>query len=1052
MHIKKHTNDLLDLIKYAQRDKTIELEMIVKEQFEKNITNEMFNSVISRLKGSRNIKLDEKRETIDISFKDDYENIRVSIHGQENITNYCLTNDIKSIDPNYVIYMKKIPIRYVNVNDYNIKFNLKRETILSSKDRDVIDININWSKLSKFFRYKKRMTYKTDDNLFNYDLTVIKTSTKKSIRTDNKIYKRSGVKDYMKKYVVKPPYVTNLDEWFSKLNPSDDVELIGKKMDIMVSSKTLKKSNVFDNQQSYEVELEYIGNKIKHKLDNTNILMKMLQNTINILQAIQKSYYIISESEKKLVTDTYKSIMGDYKFKGPQNVTLELKHVIERDYPEYSNAITIRKGYTVTDKADGERNLMIVVENGDIYLMNRKNTIKTIGAKCLPLANSIFDCEYLVKDKYGKNVNYLMLFDIYFINNKDLRNRILNRSKEEQIEGKIDESRLEIMDECMKIFDKSLEIAKTNNLEISKKKFYYGDDDDYSEEINSILINLNSKLVLYEKDSEEYAQTLDQIKSYKRDTKIFDEAKKVYEKEYPYKIDGLIFTPRNLKVGEMPGTEQKNMFDGRWYRCFKWKPPEENTIDFLVKFKKDPENEKNDLITYKTINDNVIEFKILVLHVGYNPEIHTKFNSCRVLNENLSFESSYSPAIFQPFQPYIKEIHYAYLQSQNGNVYCDDKNIILENNIVEFSYNPNAEFCWSPLRVRDTLKPNDFVTATNVWSSIHNPVTQKMINSGNINVPDNIYYTLNKKRGDRKSKSLNDFHSYVKKQLIITNTIGDRNVLDLGVGKGGDLNHLIDAKCNILVGIDDIFDNLSNPDNGMCNRILSKSADNKENNILTNSLSIWANVQKDIISGNAGNDELNKYYLDVIYGNITLDQISNSKLRQFYNIGNIDSGFGFDLVSVQFAMHYFFKNSKMLNNFLNNVSKSLKSGGRFIGTCFDGKKVFDKLGKSNNIGVPKLWTIKKLYEENMFKDNESSLGYEIEVFNESIGASIKEFLVNFDFLIEKAKEYNLELIEINSFSTIFESVNKKEYGSMKDMSDELKEYSFLNNAFVFEKK
>ena len=72
----------------------------------------------------------------------------------------------------------------------------------------------------------------------------------------------------------------------------------------------------------------------------------------------------------------------------------------------------------------------------------------------------------------------------------------------------------------------------------------------------------------------------------------------------------------------MPGTQQKNMFDGRWYKCFKWKPPEENTIDFLVKFKKDPDNEKNDLITYKTIGGKVVEIKTLVLYVGYNPEIH----------------------------------------------------------------------------------------------------------------------------------------------------------------------------------------------------------------------------------------------------------------------------------------------------------------------------------------------------------------------------------------------------------------------------------------------
>ena len=55
--------------------------------------------------------------------------------------------------------------------------------------------------------------------------------------------------------------------------------------------------------------------------------------------------------------------MDDYKFRGPQNVTLELKHVVEREYSEYADANTIRKGYTVTDKADGERNLMIVSKN-----------------------------------------------------------------------------------------------------------------------------------------------------------------------------------------------------------------------------------------------------------------------------------------------------------------------------------------------------------------------------------------------------------------------------------------------------------------------------------------------------------------------------------------------------------------------------------------------------------------------------------------------------------------------------------------------------------------
>ena len=51
----------------------------------------------------------------------------------------------------------------------------------------------------------------------------------------------------------------------------------------------------------------------------------------------------------------------------------------------------------------------------------------------------------------------------------------------------------------------------------------------------------------------------------------------------------------------------------------------------------------------------------------------------------------------------------------------------------------------------------------------------------------------------------------------------------------------------------------------------------------------------------------------------------------------------FDVVSSQFAIHYFFENKTSLGNFLQNVSDNLKTGGYFIGTCFDGKRVFDSL-------------------------------------------------------------------------------------------------------------
>ena len=63
---------------------------------------------------------------------------------------------------------------------------------------------------------------------------------------------------------------------------------------------------------------------------------------------------------------------------GPQPTTLEMKHVIRKNFSDYSNVLSIRRNYCVTDKADGERNLLFVLSNESAYMINRKNEIKTI--------------------------------------------------------------------------------------------------------------------------------------------------------------------------------------------------------------------------------------------------------------------------------------------------------------------------------------------------------------------------------------------------------------------------------------------------------------------------------------------------------------------------------------------------------------------------------------------------------------------------------------------------------------------------------------------------
>ena len=91
--------------------------------------------------------------------------------------------------------------------------------------------------------------------------------------------------------------------------------------------------------------------------------------------------------------------MKDYRFNGPMNVSLTVQEVLEKNYEDYKNSVSIRKGYSVTDKADGERNLLIILKDGEMYLLNRKNYLRKLNAKCVELASSIFDTEYLMKNK-----------------------------------------------------------------------------------------------------------------------------------------------------------------------------------------------------------------------------------------------------------------------------------------------------------------------------------------------------------------------------------------------------------------------------------------------------------------------------------------------------------------------------------------------------------------------------------------------------------------------------------------------------------------------------
>jgi hypothetical protein len=174
-----------------------------------------------------------------------------------------------------------------------------------------------------------------------------------------------------------------------------------------------------------------------------------------------------------------------------------------------------------------------------------------------------------------------------------------------------------------------------------------------------------------------------------------------------------------------------------------------------------------------------------------------------------------------------------------------------------------------------------------------------------------------------------------------------------------------------------------------------------------------------------------------------------------------------------------FENKGTFYNFIRNVAECTKLYGYFIATCYDGRTIFNMLkrkqeGESREIYVDdkKVWSITKQYDATTFEDNESCLGYKIDVYQDSINQTLPEYLVNFEFLKKTMHMYGFELIDKNEarmmhlpngsgmFNELFDAMeyevrrNNDKSADYKDalrMANYEKDISFLNRYFVFKK-
>jgi hypothetical protein len=1022
-------------------------------------------------------------------------NIRAEITGVDLIQEYCKTNSIQhllnlpstlSASANKVMFTQKlqIPIKdddekgakfhAVDNNDFRFRVGYQYENEWgphSELVRGIIDTK-NWSDSKKIFRHLNRVRFSHKTLPIFADITIIRSSAK-----------------------------------------------TGGRKQIMIPQYTIQEAKVFQEPESYEVELEIDNSKVGvgMKYSEVEKLLEDARKGIRIiLSAIQGTNYPIGEQEMRRVIQNYQRLLHGDKFDpqttppcsfiGPSSRTLQIEHIVEHEgeigtRPQTPN---IRYGYTVTDKADGDRKMLLIDESGKLYLIDMNMRVQFTGSMTAEkkLHFSLFDGEHIKYDKTGRFINLFAIFDVYYVNKKSTREfPFINGSTEFELPKGVAYR--------WKIMNQAVEMLKPFSILDKNKPIQTNTGKPESSQYNPCSMRVQCKEFYVGSSGLDIFYKCGSILSKMRDG-LFE-----------YNTDGLIFTPSEYGVGGDPSKQSGPLYKHTWDRSFKWKPSKYNTIDFLVRLKKDDKgrdfvgSEFEDGLRLES-NTTVNQYKTIILHCGFDERKHGYMNPFQQLidgeftkNEQamdedaeVRPESTYGARPFMPTNPADNKAclcNVKLFEDRTGNFYMctEEGDYFEENTIVEFRYDETRKGAWRwvPLRVRydktaqmsllcggNPFKKkkqsfgNDFTTADNNWYSIHNPITEQMLSTGNDipkpeSVGEDVYY--NRRTTESTTRGLRDFHNlYVKMRLINGTSNRKDKLIDFAVGKAGDLSKWRNANLGFVFGIDVSKDNIMNRENGACARYLSESS--KYHN-MPDALFLHGNSAKNIRSGDAFDGHKEKTIAHAVFGEgpkIRADLGAN--VYKAYGIAQE----GFNISSCQFALHYFFENVRTMHNFVRNVAECTRVGGIFVGTCWDGKNIFNLLrnkscGDSFSISRfgTRVFQITKMYDYTAFPDDELSLGYSISVFQESIGQHIVEYLVNFDFFQRVMENYGFVLMnreEATQFGfpnggtgmfdglyyDMMSSISREQtnrYGTAPDMTEDEKFISFLNRYFIFRK-
>lgn len=833
-------------------------------------------------------------------------------------------------------------------------------------------------------------------------------------------------------------------------------------------ARTFQEARVTGQPARYEVEVELTADRGTVGAD------KAVQHIIRglgwLLQGRQRSFVLVSTQASDYVRGALGSIFGSgsgsanrnrsrgpFRFPGPQPATLERKNMIEDAEPGVPNLRTMPGGYNVTDKADGLRCLLFVSDNGRVFLVDGGGRVYATGRQAeAGVAGTVLDGEWIRRDGKGIAVSHYYAFDI-LAHKGDTAVAGLPFMIAGAMLGSAAaaNTRQTIMASVVGILGGAKQMVRgvpsSKDIQIGMKAF---------------------RAALGPDIFQAAAVTLEDAKS------------------APYTTDGLIFTPNAapLPVGR----------GGTWADQLKWKPPHDNTIDFLVIVdrERDAKGEPTDVdaigTKYREDSGQTVRYKTLRLFVGSNRDGAFADPRTTVLNGDplprTLDEGEWREVEFRPVDPRdpMASICYVAIGEGGASSMLDTNtdqirttrtgDILQSDMIVEMAYHPEraAGWRWEPIRIRHDKTERwiaqqaggrrggtmnaDWV-ANSIWNSLHNPVTEEAVRSGRVQqcaAPTTLTTGGGGRRANgrdqMKVQCMRNFHEYVKKSLLRRSILTPGSTIcDLAMSNGADIAKWIAAPVGFAFGCDVQAAALNDPEDGAYRRLLNKMVELGGRERVPPMAFAQADAARRLSTGEAGMSAEDSALLQKVFA---------------------EQAGGFDVVSCMFALHYMFRDEPTLGGFLMNLADTVKEGGYFVGCCRDGDSVArlmasasDQSSVAGRDGRVDSWILTKRYGSGIGSSvppSAAGLGLAVDLEFFAGGETSTEYLVSWPYLQSQMATCGLDLLTPEECATLGLPAATQMFsetwtaasaeGTEFAMTDAIRRLSFLNRWFVFKRR